>query len=384
MNGIYLHAPFCIRKCFYCDFYSVEANEPAMELYCGLPINELDLILQTFPSLAETCADTVYFGGGTPSILGLERLQRLLEGIRSRLSLAKNAEITLEANPGTLWEGYFHRLRESGFNRISLGVQSFNPSTLATLGRIHTDRQAQDAFRRAREARFSSVGIDLIFGNPGQKNADWAADLEEAVALFPDHISAYAFTPASGTPIHHAISRGEITLVSDDETAEMYDMAIEILSRAGYRHYEISNFAKPGHECRHNQKYWRRQGYLGLGPSAHGLLFPGEKAPLGMWTANPCSLEEYASLIKQGRLPWARSGARNPREAWEEFFVFGLRTADGVSLKEAETLYGPLPEKPQRAIDKLVDSGYLVRNRDHLRMPEKYWFVSNELLLRLV
>ena len=383
MNGVYLHIPFCIRKCPYCDFYSVAATQKAMERYCGLPLAELDILLRSFP-LAEVAADTVYFGGGTPSALGPQRLGRLLHGIRSRLSLAKDAEITLEANPGTSREDDFHRLRESGFNRISLGVQSFQPSMLAVLGRIHTARQAQEAFRQAREAGFSSAGIDLIFGNPGQKTGDWAGDLEEALALSPDHISAYAFTPAPGTPIRRAVDRGEITLADDDEVAEMYDMASVILSRAGYRRYEISNFARPGHECRHNQKYWRRQGYLGLGPSAHGLLFPKESAPPGMWTANPRSLEEYASRIEQGRLPWAKSGARSPRDAWEEFFIFGLRTADGVSPQEAEKLHGPQPEKLLRAVDQLVDSGYLVRDGDALRMPEKYWFVSNELLLRLV
>ena len=383
MNGVYLHTPFCVSKCPYCDFYSVAATQKTMESYCALPLSELDLLLRSFPLLAGIAADTVYFGGGTPSALGPQRLGRLFTGIRSRLSLARNAEITLEANPGTLRENDFHRLRESGFNRISLGVQSFHPSTLAALGRIHTAQQAQDAFRLAREAGFSSAGIDLIFGNPGQKIADWAGDLEEALALSPDHISAYAFTLAPGTPIRRAVSRGEITLADDDETAEMYDMASEILSRAGYRRYEISNFARAGHECRHNQKYWRRQGCLGLGPSAHGLLFPQESAPLGMWTANPRSLEKYASRIEQGRLPWAQSGVRSPRDAWEEFLIFGLRTAEGVLLEEGEMMYGPRPEKLTGAVDRLVDSGYLVRNRGALRMPEKYWFVSNELLLRL-
>jgi len=355
-----------------------------MERYCGLLLKELELLLRSFPSLAEIPADTIYFGGGTPSILGPERLQQLLKGIRSRLSLAKNAEVTLEANPGTLREGDFHRLREYGFNRISLGVQSFDPPTLATLGRIHTASQAKDALYSAREAGFLSAGIDLIFGTPGQEAADWSKDLEEAAAAFPDHISVYALTPEPDTPIHRAISRGEITLPSDDKVAGMYDMASENLQRAKYNHYEISNFARPGHECRHNRKYWRREGYLGLGPSAHGLLFLGEEAPSGMRTENPRSLEEYASRIERGCLPWTDSGARNLPDSWEEFLVFGLRMAEGISLEEGEKLYGPQPEKLSLAVDRLVDSGHLIRNRNLLRMPKEYWFVSNELLQQLV
>ena len=384
MNGIYSHVPFCIRKCSYCDFYSVEAKKETLERYCELLLKELELLLCSFPLLAEIPADTVYFGGGTPSVLGPERLRLLLEGIGACLPLAKNAEITLEANPGTLRKEDFHRLCKSGFNRISLGVQSFDTPSLAALGRIHTASQARKAFCNAREAGFLSAGIDLIFGNPMQKTADWARDLEEAVAMFPDHISAYALSPEPGTPIHHTIGRGEISLPSDDEVAEMYDMASEILTRAGYRHYEISNFARPGHECRHNRKYWRRQGCLGLGPSAHGLLFPGKDAPSGMWTANPRSLEEYASGIDRGCLPWADRGARSQPDAWEEFLVFGLRMAEGISLEEGEKMYGPRPTKLLPAVDRLIDSGYLLRDGSRLRMPKKYWFVSNELLSRLV
>ena len=384
MNGIYLHVPFCVRKCLYCDFYSVAADDGAMERYCGLLLKELDLVLFSFPSIADISADTVYFGGGTPSILGPQRLRLLLEGIRSRLSLTKSAEVTLEANPGTLREEDFNLLRESGFNRISLGVQSFDPATLVTLGRIHTTAQAREAFGHARKAGFLSTGIDLIFGNPKQETTDWSKDLEEAASLLADHISVYALTPEPGTPIHRATSRGETTLPSDDEVAGMYDMASETFQRAGYRHYEISNFARPGHECRHNQKYWRREGYLGLGPSAHGLLFPEKEAPSGMRTVNPRSLEEYASHIEQECLPWTDSGTRSLPDAWEEFIVFGLRIDDGIMLEDGEKQYGPQPEKLSWAVDQLVASKYLIKDQGRLRMPKKYWFVSNELLLRLV
>jgi oxygen-independent coproporphyrinogen III oxidase len=384
MNGVYVHVPFCVRKCAYCDFYSVTDGEEAWDRFCGLVLRELDLLLRSFPGQGEVPADTVYFGGGTPSVLGPGRLRRLLEGMRSRLPVAENAEVTLEANPGTVRKEDFARLREAGFNRVSLGIQSFRPSALAALGRIHSAGEARDAFRDARESGFPSVGIDLIFGNPGQEEADWDGDLAHAAALAPDHLSTYVLSSEPGTPIHERIERGEIALPSDDAAARMYDRTRGRLSAAGYRHYEISNFALPGHECRHNRKYWRRDAYIGLGPSAHGLLFPGEEAPFGMRTANLPSLPEYASRVVDGRLPWEEAAARSRRDAWEEFLVFGLRLAEGVSLEEGEKRYGPRPEEMPEAVDRLVESGGLLRNRDRLRMPERHWFVSNELLQRLV
>ncbi len=383
MTGIYVHVPFCVRKCRYCDFYSIAAGEEAWDRYCVLLLEELDLLLRSFPSLARERADTVYFGGGTPSILGAERLGRLLGGLRSRIPLAEGAEVTLEANPGTLQDGDFTRLRESGFNRLSLGVQSFRPAALSALGRIHTAEAALDAFRNARDSGFPSVGIDLIFGIPGQTGEDWAEELRQAVELRPDHLSAYALSPEPGTPLHEEIGSGGISLPSDDTAARMYDMARETLVCAGYRHYEISNFALPGHECRHNGKYWRREAYLGLGPAAHGLLFPGESAPLGMRTSNPPSLEEYASRIEEGRLPWEEAGTRDAEDAWKEFLIFGLRLADGVSVEEGEKRFGPRPETLPGAVDRLVESGCLVRSRGRLRIPERHWFVSNEVLRRL-
>ncbi len=383
MRGIYVHVPFCVRKCGYCDFYSVPAREETLDRFRDLLAREVELLLGAYPGEAKVPADTVYFGGGTPSVLGPERLCGLLGDIRGRLPVADGAEVTLEANPGTIRREDFLRLRESGFTRVSLGCQSFRPATLAALGRIHTAEEARAAFRAARDARFPSVGIDLIFGNPGQEETDWEEDLREAVALLPDHLSAYPLTPGPGTRIHEEIERGETALPSDDAVARMYDRTRETLAAAGYLHYEIANFAMPGKECRHNGKYWRREGYLGLGPSAHGLLFPGVSAPMGLRTANPPSIAEYASRLMEGRLSWEDAEARSRDDAWKEFLIFGLRLAEGVSLDEGEKRYGPRPEELPGALDRLVESGGLVRSRDRIRLPEKHWFVSNEVLRRL-
>jgi putative oxygen-independent coproporphyrinogen III oxidase len=267
MRGIYVHVPFCVRKCGYCDFYSVADGEEARDGFPALVEWEMDLLLRTYPGEADVPADTVYFGGGTPTALGAGRLVRLLAAIRSRFPVTDDAEITTEANPGTVTGGDFARLRKGGFNRVSLGVQSFRPETLAALGRIHSVEDVRTAYRDARKEGFASVGIDLIFGNPAQGEAEWQEDLDLAVTFLPDHVSAYALTPEPGTPLHAAIRGGGIALPDDDTVARMYTAARETLGSAGYRHYEISNFARPGKECRHNLKYWRRDGYLGLGPA---------------------------------------------------------------------------------------------------------------------
>ena len=383
MRGIYVHVPFCVRKCGYCDFYSVAGGEEERDRFPALVEREMDLLLRTFPGEAGVPADTVYFGGGTPTVLGPDRLRRLLAAIRSRFPVAEDAEITTEANPGTVTGDDFARLRKGGFNRVSLGVQSFRQETLAALGRIHSVEDVRAAYRDARRAGFPSVGIDLIFGNPGQSEAEWQEDLDLAVTFLPDHVSAYALTPEPGTPIHAAIGGGAIALPDDDAVARMYAATRETLQAAGYRHYEISNFSRPGKECRHNLKYWRRDGYLGLGPSAHGLLFPGESAPFGFRTANPPSLPDYLGALRDGRLPWGSTRFCDREDAWKESLIFGLRTAEGVSPSSIEKRNGPPPEPVRGAMESLIGSGVLLREGDRLRLPERHWFVSNEALQRL-
>ncbi len=383
MRGIYVHVPFCVRKCGYCDFYSVAGGEEERDRYPGLVEREMDLLLREFPGEASVPADTVYFGGGTPTVLGPDRLNRMLAAIRSRFPVTEDAEITTEANPGTVTGDDFALLREGGFNRVSLGVQSFRWETVAALGRIHSLEDVRGAYRDARKAGFSSVGIDLLFGNPGQDESEWQEDLDLAVTFLPDHVSAYALTPEPGTPIHSAIGGGRIALPDDDAVARMYTAARETLRAAGYRHYEISNFARPGKECRHNLKYWRRDGYLGLGPSAHGLLFPGESAPSGLRTANPPSLPDYVLALGEGRPPWGSTRACGREDAWKESLLFGLRTSEGVSPASIEKKNDPPPEEVREAVETLIGSGLLLREGDRLRLPERYWFISNEVFARL-
>jgi oxygen-independent coproporphyrinogen-3 oxidase len=383
MRGIYVHIPFCVRKCAYCDFYSVEEDRNAVEDFRDLLVREMDLFREKFPAEADVPADTVFFGGGTPTVLGAEKLCWILAALKARFPIAPDAEVTTEANPGTVSAEDFRTLREGGFNRISIGVQSFDPATLRTLGRIHGVEEVRAAHRDARRAGFASIGIDLIFGIPGQRKTDWAADLDLAVTFLPSHVSSYALAPEPGTPIHDAIQRGELRMPPDETVADMYGETRRILSRSGYRHYEISNFARQASECRHNLKYWRREGYLGLGPSAHGLLFPPGRAPLGLRTANPPSLPDYRLRIEEGRLPWGDMHVCNIEDAWKESLIAGLRLVEGIDLAEIEKKIGPPPEAVRDAVEALTRAGKLEGESSRLRIPPAFLFVSNEVLQAL-
>jgi oxygen-independent coproporphyrinogen-3 oxidase len=383
MRGIYVHVPFCVRKCSYCDFYSVAGDAASREEFRGLLVREMDLFREKFPAEAAAPADTVFFGGGTPTVLGADALCGLLRAMRERFPVATNAEVTTEANPGTVAAEDFRALCAGGFNRISIGVQSFDPGVLATLGRIHGAEEVRAAHRDARRAGFSSIGMDLIFGVPGQEAASFRSDLERTVTFLPAHVSAYALAPEPGTKIHEAIGRGELAMPPDDAVAEMYEEARSVLSRAGYRQYEISNFARPGEECRHNLKYWLREGYAGFGPSAHGLLFPSDKGPFGVRTANPPSLSVYRSRIREGRLPWEEERLCTPEDAWKESLIAGLRLLEGIDREEVEKRIGPPPEALRRAVESLLRSGKLHAEGSRLRLPSRMLFVSNEVLQAL-
>jgi oxygen-independent coproporphyrinogen-3 oxidase len=383
MRGIYVHIPFCVRKCSYCDFYSVAGDRAAIEEFRGLLVREMDLFRENFPAEAAAPADTVFFGGGTPTVLGAEGLCGLLSALRERFSVAQDAEITTEANPGTVTAEDFRALREGGFNRLSIGVQSFARRTLQTLGRIHGAEEVRAAHGEARRAGFASIGMDLIFGIPGQETAGWAADLDRTLTFLPAHVSAYALAPEPGTKVHAAIGRGELSMPPDDTVAQMYADARTVLSRAGYRQYEISNFARPGKECRHNLKYWRREGTTGLGPSAHGLLFPSDRAPLGMRTANPPSLAVYRRRIEEGHLPWEEAQVCTGEDAWKESLIAGLRMLEGIDPKEIEKRNGPPPEAVRRALESLVRAGTLQEEGSRLHLPADLLFISNEVLQAL-
>ncbi|MFR6394140.1 MAG: radical SAM family heme chaperone HemW [Oscillospiraceae bacterium] len=260
--GLYIHIPFCRSKCAYCDFYSLAGAEERMDDYCRALERHL---AEVAPQAECHKADTVYFGGGTPSYLGAERLCRLLGSIRKLYKVDKHAEITLEANPDSATDRKaLKRLRKAGFNRLSLGVQSMDDALLQTIGRIHTRQQVQEAVAAARKAGFKNLSLDLIYGLPGQTMEGWEKTLSDAVGLHPEHLSCYGLKLEEGTPLYRR--QGELTFPDEDMQADMYLYAVEFLKQCGYEQYEISNFAKPGFASRHNLKYWLMQEYAGFGP----------------------------------------------------------------------------------------------------------------------
>jgi oxygen-independent coproporphyrinogen-3 oxidase len=385
MSGIYVHVPFCVRKCAYCDFHSEPGcDDGAFDRYAARLSREAGLLVDAFPHLADGPADTVFFGGGTPTVLGSGRLLGLLEAVRERFPVSADAEITVEANPGTVTPESLADLRRGGFNRLSLGVQSFHPVTLDLLGRIHGVAEIREAIRDARRAGFGNVGIDLIFGVPGQTAVEWGYDLHLAGMFLPDHVSAYALTPEPGTPLAAAIDAGTLPTPDEATVAEMYAMARRALGAAGYVHYETSNFARPGRESRHNRKYWRREEVAALGPAAHGLLFPpGGEAPFGVATENPRDTAAWGAAIDLGAAPWTATG-RTASDAWTEALIAGLRECDGVDLAELALRNGPPPPEVAEAIARLGESGKLVRENGRLRIPEALFFLANEVLAELV
>ena len=322
--------------------------------------------------------ETVYIGGGTPTVLPPEWLAELLERLRLRFAFRPDAEVTVEANPGTVDEAKLRALLAAGVNRISLGVQSFSDSVLQTLGRIHTAADAQDAIAAARRAGCTNLSLDLMYGIPNQSPDDWRSTLETAVEAGPEHLSVYALSVEPETPLSAQIGTGALLPPDDDVAADMYLLAQEVLGRAGFDHYEISNFAQPDMQCRHNRRYWAYDEYLGLGAAAH--TFRG-----GVRWNNLPDPAVYTEWLERGRLPVARAEALSAREAAGEMLMLGLRRAEGISEREVRRRSGVAMAQAFAAeIARLREDGLLLVERGRFRIPREAWLVSNEVLSTFV
>ncbi|HLY32292.1 MAG TPA: radical SAM family heme chaperone HemW, partial [Ktedonobacterales bacterium] len=282
--SLYLHIPFCHAKCHYCDFNSYAGMLGLREEYVAALLDEIALAGRraALPDGSPRRCRTIFFGGGTPSLLTNEQVAAILAAARSAFALDPDAEITLEANPGTLEYAQLDGLRATGVNRLSMGAQSFDPALLRWMGRIHTPEEIETAFAAARAGGFTSVNLDFIFALPGQQVETWQATLERALALSPEHLSLYSLIVEEGTPLFTWVRQGKVTPADEDIAADMYEYAEARLAQAGYRQYEISNWARPGYECQHNLTYWRNLPYIGLGAGAHawfaGHRFAEERA----------------------------------------------------------------------------------------------------------
>lgn len=375
--SLYLHIPFCRRKCGYCDFSSFEAPGMSFREYARLLRLEMAGVAERF---TVTRVPTLYFGGGTPSLLPPLLVEELLRAAGDCYSLGADAEITLEANPGTVTLDSLSGYRSAGVNRLSLGVQALDDRQLSSLGRVHTGEQARDAVLLARRAGFTNVGIDLMHSLPGQSLAMWESTLRRAVDLEPEHISAYGLSVEEGTPFAALVSSGELQLPEEETAATMFEMTADYLQAAGYEHYEISNFARPGFRSRHNQVYWRRENYLGFGAGAHSFARnPG----FGVRWANPPGLAEYAARVRGAGGSGEEIVVRE--EAMAEFFFLGLRLLDGLDLAGFAADFGvPAEEAFPGVLGRLTASGLLLRDGERIRFSRRGLLLANRVLAEFV
>lgn len=356
--SLYLHAPFCRRACPYCDFYKVELPErraagEAARRFLRLALRELDLLLAAHPGTSGRALGSVYFGGGTPSLLDPPRVGEFLRAAAARLPFASGAEITLEANPDSTTPARLAGWREAGVNRLSLGVQSFHGATLKRLGRLHGAAAARRALREARKAGFTNLSLDLIFGAPGQGMDEWLGDIEEAIAFAPEHISFYGLTIHEDTPFAALERAGALGLPGEDAQAGQYTRARHRLIRAGYEHYEISNFALPGRRARHNENYWLGGEWLALGPSAHASFG-------GLRWENPRDLAAWSAALEAGRLARSAPAALTREEIRIESLFLGLRRAEGLDLAALRRATGfDLARERASALERLAAAGWL-------------------------
>lgn len=380
--GVYVHVPFCAHKCFYCDFTAyVQRPDRIASFMEALAAESAHVSRQ--PGVAGRRAATLYLGGGTPSVLSGPDMQRLIESVTAALPLAGPAEVTAEANPETLDAEKLAGYRSAGVNRISIGLQAWDDGLLRLLGRRHTVAGFLASFRQAREAGFANINVDLIFGLPGQTVAVWRETLDRVIGLGPEHVSAYGLQVEEGTAFWRWANEGRfgargVPLPDEDAQAEMYLAAREMLSAAGYEHYEISNFARPGFRSTHNVLYWLNREYLGLGPAAHSHI--GRRR----W-ANAARLDRYRALTAAGLPPVEETEELTVEREMSDTIILGLRLLEGVDLASFAARFGrDLRDVYAAEVEDLLARGLLAFDLGRLRLTERALPVANRVFARFL
>jgi oxygen-independent coproporphyrinogen III oxidase len=379
MRGLYLHIPFCEKKCIYCDFYSLETTHLISEFVETL-LMEIDLRAAKMLD-AHKYFDTVFFGGGTPSLLSPAQMERIITRLRDHFTFESGAEWTMECNPGTVTATSLTGYRALGMNRLSYGVQSFFASDLQFLSRIHSKSEAIDAIKLSREAGFENVNLDLMFALPNQTFEHWKANLDIAVSLHTDHISAYSLIFEPGTPLHTMLQQGKVRKQDEERDVEMYDYAISFLAQHGYEQYEVSNFAKQGAKgvqyCLHNCIYWQGDEYVSLGPSAHGYI-----AGTRYWNAR--SLKRYTDTVRSGALPITNSETLTEKERMFERAFLELR-ARGIRKPDFMRDFGVLLDTALAPILHDFERDGLLKNAtDRITLTPKGYAVCDAITLEAI
>ena len=373
MAGIYIHIPFCKRRCIYCDFFSTTQSEKKAE-YVHALIHELEMRKDY---VGEEEIETIYLGGGTPSQLSQEELEEIFTYIYKVYKVTPDAEITLEANPDDLTPEYVSMLRSLPINRISMGIQTFQEETLKLLHRRHTARQAIEAFRRCREAGFQNISIDLMYGLPGETLETWEQDLQQAIDLHPEHISAYHLIYEEGTTLWNLREQNKVEEAKEELSLTLFKTLIERLTKAGYQHYEISNFCLPGLHSRHNSSYWTGKKYLGCGPSAHS--FDGISR---QW--NVSSLGKYLEGIRSNQLDFELEEL-DLYTRYNDFVITSIRTCWGMPLAQLRTTYGEtLYNYCLRMAKPHIEQGVLEIKEDTLKLTPQGIFISDGIMSDLL
>ena len=375
--GIYIHIPFCRARCSYCDFATGAYSGPLAERY----VHALAEEIRAFPAHESEAdeADTLYFGGGTPSLLSPTQVAHILEAVRDRFTVRTDAEVTMEMNPGTVSPGILREFQILGINRASFGAQTFDDRELRQLGRTHNAQDVRQTIAFLRQAGFRNISFDLIAGLPRQTLKAWQRNLDEALKLRPEHLSLYLLEVHEGTPLADQIKRGRLPQPDDDLAAEMYRLMLDKASAAGYEHYEISNLTLPGFESRHNSKYWLGHPVYGFGCSAHS--FDGARR---RW-ANERDAVRYTELVEAGSTPVVETFELSEHDARAEAVFLGLRLLRGLDLREHQSRFG-VDLRQERADDlaRLREAGLIELTNDQLKLTRTGALLSNEVFAAFV
>ena len=389
-HSIYLHIPFCRKRCSYCDFNTYAGIESLIPAYVNALCREI--VKMASANSTRFPVHTIFFGGGTPSLLSPQQLESILQTLYNQFDVAENAEISMEANPGTIVDDRLKDYHALGVNRLSFGMQSARTDELALLTRIHSHQETINSIRTAREAGFDNLNLDLIYNLPGQKLEHWMQSLKTAVALEPEHLSLYSLTIEHGTLLHRQIKQGTYPHPEDDTAADLMQETITLMEKAGYTHYEISNWSKADQsrsfQCRHNLQYWKNQPYFGFGAGAHGLVNDTR-------TINEFLPKEYiekcaANTVEQFPLGPAvvESHLRSRNEQIEDHMILNLRLLEeGINRQEFQDRFNvDLLDLYPKVIPQLVQSGHLewLNNESNLRIAPQHFFIANQILVRFL
>lgn len=373
--GLYIHIPFCKSKCYYCDFNSFAGREELTGPYFEALGDEI----RYYSGRLKNCKiKTIFIGGGTPSLVEARHIYEILNSCRQHFNLEESVEISIETNPGTLTYEKLMMYKASGINRLSIGLQAWQDRLLQELGRIHRMDEFIENYNLAKKVGFKNINVDLIFGLPGQRMNDWIESVVNVPKLGATHISCYSLKIEDDTVFGNRLAEGELIPADDELDREMYYFAIDKLSKLGFHHYEISNFAKPGYECRHNLTYWRAEEYLGVGAGAHSYLE-------GKRFNNICKIEDYISFILNQELPVENVELIDKKDAMSEFLILGLRLIDGISMSEFKSRFDEdIFNIFGNEINKLLRKQLIEQDGDRLKLTETGLDVANKVFVEFL